>query len=844
MGYRNIKLSELNLALNQLKQSAEIYENIGLEHEVAKAVHEVGLVYYYKGQYDKAQIFYQQSLALKEKLKDTVGIALSLNDIGRLYFVQGKSFQALETHTRSLAIKEKDRDKPGIASSLNNIGMVYDQLGDFMMALDYYKQSLKIIEELDNQRGIAIVSNNIGIIQHYLENYEEAIQSYEQSLKIKEVLNDKDGIATTWSNLGITYEKLEDYEKAFHYYQKSLALRTEIEDSHGMSYSLNNLGTLFIHSNEPEKVIENSLRALQISQEIGFPEGIKSACLNLIIAYRQKAQNDEALKYLDLLKNTVNKGLNTNYFSLTAEEKENYFATMESDFGRYYDFAAQNYEPYPQLADSCYNIILRNKSLALKSSTAMRKSILESGDSALIQQFEQWLDLRMNITMLYEDGEETKTLEQNANLLERELIKQSKDFSNLEQIKQLKWTQVQNVLAENEAAIEFVHYNIYEKFEDVVDVQYAALLIRSNQKHPVFIPLCKASELEAILGQTQSNQVAYVNEIYGTQRKSNSQLFEKIWKPLESTLKGIEKVYFSPAGLLHKIAFSAIRTTEHQYLSDLFELNQVNSTAQLIFSDRSKISNTDVSLVMGGIDYSSSKQQNAVWEFLPGSLSEAKNIKQKLHANNLAVQLFTAKDATEENFKQKAADAHVLHLATHGFFFPDPEQVLADLKKKTPAKKPDKLMVFRGSPNYANLSFLKNQNPLMRSGLVLAGANNVWDRSAMAEGEDGILTAAEISNLDLRNAKLVVLSACETGLGDIKGSEGVYGLQRAFKMAGAQSLIMSLWQVPDKETSEFMSLFYQKLLIEKDTRKAFTQTQKEMRNKYDPYFWAAFVLVE
>ncbi|PIY03984.1 MAG: hypothetical protein COZ21_07795 [Bacteroidetes bacterium CG_4_10_14_3_um_filter_31_20] len=131
----------------------------------------------------------------------------------------------------------------------------------------------------------------------------------------------------------------------------------------------------------------------------------------------------------------------------------------------------------------------------------------------------------------------------------------------------------------------------------------------------------------------------------------------------------------------------------------------------------------------------------------------------------------------------------------------------------------------------------------MRSGLALARANDVWSKTK-ADGEDGVLTAYEVSNMNLQNTQLVVMSACETGLGDIKGSEGVYGLQRAFKMAGVKYIIMSLWQVPDKETEEFMVTFYTKLLKIKDIRKSFNETQKEMRQKYDPYYWAAFVLIE
>ena len=133
----------------------------------------------------------------------------------------------------------------------------------------------------------------------------------------------------------------------------------------------------------------------------------------------------------------------------------------------------------------------------------------------------------------------------------------------------------------------------------------------------------------------------------------------------------------------------------------------------------------------------------------------------------------------------------------------------------------------------------------MRSGLLFADGNLTWSaNTAPKANEDGILTAQEVSTLDLRKAQIVTLSACETGLGEIKGSEGVYGLQRSFKLAGAKMIIISLWQVPDKETSEFMIYFYKFMMRKKDPKIAFSAAQKEMNKKYAPYFWAAFVLVD
>lgn len=193
--------------------------------------------------------------------------------------------------------------------------------------------------------------------------------------------------------------------------------------------------------------------------------------------------------------------------------------------------------------------------------------------------------------------------------------------------------------------------------------------------------------------------------------------------------------------------------------------------------------------------------------------------------------------ATEAFFKTIGEAApgtpRILHIATHGYFFPDPKPSAAG---------------FETSPTVDEPVFKRSEHPMIRSGLLLAGANHAWvTGKPLRPGlEDGVLTAYEISQMDLSKTELVVLSACETGLGDIQGNEGVYGLQRAFKIAGAKYLVMSLWQVPDFQTQELMTVFYQKWLTENmPIPDAFQAAQQLMRKKYEhPYFWAGFVLVE
>lgn len=219
---------------------------------------------------------------------------------------------------------------------------------------------------------------------------------------------------------------------------------------------------------------------------------------------------------------------------------------------------------------------------------------------------------------------------------------------------------------------------------------------------------------------------------------------------------------------------------------------------------------------------------------LPGTKEEVINIAGLLNTSNWKVQTKSDKKAGEYEFKKELETKApgVLHIATHGFAFPDE------------AKKESKLMDMNQTSTYK-----VSEDPMVRCGLMLGGSNISWtgNPQKMIEqtGDDGILTAAEVANLDLSNTKLVVLSACETGLGKIEGSEGTFGLKRGFKLAGVEQMIVSLWSVPDKETMELMTLFYSDLTKTLNPVLSFETAQKEMRNRYptDPEKWAGFVLV-
>ena len=410
-------------------------------------------------------------------------------------------------------------------------------------------------------------------------------------------------------------------------------------------------------------------------------------------------------------------------------------------------------------------------------------------------------------------------------------------------MKQVKWQEVQQKLKAGEAAIEFVHYR-YTAKQATDSTMYAALLLKPGDRQPRFITLFEERSLDSLLQSNNGLKADYVNGLYALadrgikiSQHGKRSLYELIWKPLENDLKGIKTIYFSPSGLLHRINLDAIPVAENETLADKYQLIELNSTRQLVIANEIKISDKDA-VLYGGINFDAfgdSTTRGGAWNYLPGTEREVNALETIMRSAGLKTKIKKGLGATEESFKKiganNSASPKILHIATHGYFFPDPKDKAGNQQSFS-----NKEPVFKMS-----------DHPMLRSGLILSGGNKGWDGDRnLEEKEDGVLTAYEISQMNLSNTELVVLSACETGLGTIQGNEGVYGLQRAFKIAGARYLIMSLWQVPDKQTSVLMITFYKKWLKEKMTiPNAFHAAQKKLRDEgLDPYYWAGFVLVE
>ncbi|MFN6945392.1 MAG: CHAT domain-containing protein [Cytophagaceae bacterium] len=460
------------------------------------------------------------------------------------------------------------------------------------------------------------------------------------------------------------------------------------------------------------------------------------------------------------------------------------------------------------------------------------------------------------------------SLENIANYLEKELSLRLSitDYKKQETTAPLTWNDVKSALGSNEAAIEVVRFNGFlpdsgGKFTD--QVYYAALIVTSRTKsHPGLVLIENGRELEDVWLKYYKNCIRF--------HVHDDTTYIHFWKAIKDApvMHGIKKIYLSPDGVYNQININTLVNSETgKYVLDEQEIVVLSNTKDVVQLKRGKgMGNSLAGAVLIGYpdyDFRNNKanetrnlpsipvkgvrniENQEKIEYLPGTREEVLKISELFAENGIAVQTLLEAKASEDNIKSPEFiynSPPVIHIATHGFFTQKANSILS--YADTVFTDVSQIRIIDKSA----------ENPLMHSGLLLAGASHAYENSVLVEEiqavlknqkvEDGVLTSYEVMNLNLQNTDLVFLSACETGLGEVKNGEGVYGLQRAFQTAGAKSIIMSLWKVDDEATKDFMIHFYQFYFESFDIRKAFYAAQLETRKKYPhPYYWGAFVII-
>jgi len=858
-------------------KAMNIYKRVlGEEHpDYATCLNNLAISYSEMGNYAKAEPLKMQAVNIYKRAlgEEHPGYANSLNSLAFLYEDMGNYGKAELLYLEAMNIRKKalGEEHPSYASSLNNLAALYHRMGNYIKAELLYLEAMNIRKKAlgEEHPYYAASLNNLALLYKDMgDNARVEVLCVEAMNIYKTLLGEEHpDYASSLNNLASLYNKMGDYARAELLFVKAMSIRKKAlgEEHPDYANSLSNLAGLYTDMSNYAKAEPLHLEALNIHKRVLGEEHPSYAGILINLAALYVDMGNYVKAETPLLTGT---GINlrhmlSNFTSLSEKEKQ---VWLDDNFYKN-EWLLSFRNNYSGLSDSAKNFILSQqlllKSLVLAETKGLLQAIQSTNDINLQQLYNDWLGIKKQISQQYalpvtKRNGNLNDWENQAESMEKQLGSQSSAFREQQKSIQVKAADIGKGLSDNEAALEFVCFKLYnKKWTD--SIMYAVYIITANNT-PVFVPLFEEKQLQKLFDSAGTTATSMVSKFYrGTELKSKSaatalgkELYNLIWAPLELHLKGIKKISYSPAGKLYSIAFHALPVDSTRILMDKYELNQYTSTRQVALRNnetpKEKVKSItlfgDAAFTLDSTTLARSKSNNqnttniytppgrgtrgGTWADLPGTAGEVKKVKQLFDQNKITTQLFTQTTATEENLKALSGNSpQVLHIATHGFFLPEPEKMRRE-----------------NNLNNENTYTLAN-DPLLRSGLILSGGNHAWSGKTPIDGvEDGIATAYEIAQLNLSNTELVVLSACETALGDVKGSEGVFGLQRAFKMAGVKKMIVSLWQVPDKETAELMTAFYSYWMKGKTINESFSQAQADMRKKYSPFYWAAFVLVE
>jgi tetratricopeptide (TPR) repeat protein len=817
-----------------------------------------------QGRYLEAETLFEKVLKTRKETigEDNLDYSISLTNLAVLYVNQGKYSLAEPLYIKAIALNKKflGIQHPDYASSLSNLAVLYDSQGMYSKAETFQKEALEIRKIIlgNKHPDYASSLSNLAAIYVNQNKYSDAEILYKEALVINEEVlgNEHRDYATSLDLLAQLYRDQEKYSDAEPLFLKALEIRKEIlgEKNSDCASTMNNLAIMYELQDKHSKAEPLFLKALEIRKEIlgeNHPDYISSLFF-VANFYRIIESNEKAADYYEQFMYSNHNRMIEDIYSLSEKDLINYIDVNRTILFSPLSFLNDFPTIYPKTNNNCFENELLVKNLSLRNNQFIQKTIQKTGNKLLKEKYEKLITNKIKISKLNEIAiknrkSDLEILVSENEILEKDLIKESTTFFEYKKLMSFKWTDLKVKLKSDEITIDLVSFKHHK-----TNTLYAAFVLKKDSKSPKFISLFEEKQLDFLLSRNNTYlDSTRINKLYLD--KDISDLF---LKPLEKELEDVSTIYLSPSGLGHQINFTALPIGENQSLESKYKLHILSSPAEIMdykVAGFDKKTNLEL-LIYGGIDYDKTNsvvktssdivQDKETFKdlqtrsgitgfgYLAGSKKEVEVINNKAKKNGFKTTLLDNRSATEESIKQLdgRTTPFVLHLATHGFFFPDPIKEM-----------PKDIFDLEGKSKIYKTS----DNPMMRSGLLFSGANKYWGKTIEnATSEDGILTASEISNLDLSACQLVVLSACETGLGEVKGSEGVFGLQRAFKMAGVKNIIMSLWKVPDSQTAELFDIFYSECFAAKTIHEAFQSAQSKMKAKYSPYYWAGFVLLE
>lgn len=717
------------------------------------------------------------------------------------------------------------------ASLAANLALIYDSWGDHAQSIRYQKSSVDMLLKFDQTDKLYDAYTNLGGYHRKWENYDSAI--YYHQLAMQQITDETPlKIALIKKELALSYSANQNHEAAKKLVEEIQVLRKSITDNSQDAALDFGIARVYYGSGDytlAKKFIELAaphyleLQKAVPAHPLIFPFvetyiGISTMSNDIPLAYNNYLAMNDILFVL------------TNQFfpSMNENGKLTYYRKVKDRYESFNSFVINQTNKPKLVYEKMFENQLLIKGLLFNNAQKMHHYVSQSTNPELKKHYAALIKRKNLIARsITRSAEENKVKGLNTAAIQQEIdsleiiLAQSGVDSGVEDLYQKGLIEkIKSQLGPKEAAIEMIRYRDYDfsnggKFTQKVN--YLALILRGDRDEIDHVILDHGHHLES------KAYKAYVRSI--TFDLEDLKSYDQFWAPIQAKLNGVEKVYFAGDGVFHKINLNTLYNPKtDQYVIDELDIRLVTSTRDilkettdlpkrgnifLIGSPSFELNNESTMSAKatqpGDLMGSRAFANIADLEPLPGTFSEIKSIETIFSQSKWEAEVLIGDEALEEHIKNLESPT-VLHIATHGYF--------EESKPK--------------------------ENPLLYSGLLLAGASSNYTQR-ITEGEDGILTAYEAMHLDLSNTQMVVLSACETGMGRVENGDGVYGLQRAFLIAGTQSVIMSMWKVNDQTTMELMQSFYEKLTVAKDMHLAFRAAQLDLKEKHpNPKYWGAF----
>ena len=886
-GTLDIHAGKFDIAYEHLEKAQKGYRELGDVGFQIQATEAMGALKAGLGEWEKAKQHYQDALqiateanedfaqskvmvdllALYRTVGDIIGYNQYLKALDSLYHVSNsaklktvyhlywsneylarKEFAMVETQLLKcwdvmldLSFSDREQEKLNYYNSMMNLKQQQRQYKDAIRAAKHYVEQTKILNGRNSDRQYQAYSKLCTL--YALDNDSTRAFACLDSLErgVGHSYQDKEVIANFYNVKGCCYADFKKFDKAIACFDKAYNTLYDkrTEDSPSKFASLLNKSEAYFMLKRYDDAYATFSEYVETSRnKYGETSGTYSQALFTLANIEGARGNiNEADSLFRMSMNCLLVNMKQLWRYSTPSQREQFWMETLNNLSGMAAFAVKCGNFDSELTETCYNALLFSKSLLLETEKSVVDIIRKEGTNDDIANYRNLLAVNNRLLVLRNNYEYNKleidslTIQQRE--LEQRLSHKCQSYNEYETYLDINYEKVRNSLADHEVVVDFSDYQT----EDSVR-QYAAYIYDKDKSHPLLVKCFDQQQLDSLLDGMQN----YTLYNYEQLQNRASKL---IWNPIEASIAKGSTVYYIPSGVMHGIALEALPLSDGTTLGQHYYFVRLTSAREIVNAHHSSKINRTATLY-GGLQYSLDPQKMeeeskayeksdlaglvrseygvSGFKDLRNTKDEVKKIEKTLVDNGFSVKAYLGSKGNAESFVAlDGKSPSIVHIATHGFYY-------------TPDEAKDK-------------DFLRGYTDAMSlSGLVFAGGNAAWLGKKNVDGVlGGVLTAKDIANLDFKGTDLLVLSACKAGQGKVT-AEGVFGLQRAFKKAGVGTIIMSLWNVDDKVTSEFMIAFYEQLTDKANNwnkRKAFEQTKEIIRKKHpDPYYWAAFVMLD